>query len=291
MLVLDKWEKPGEEHEHVNPCSVPVTYYIADIDPRFDITKPQLRRLLDAAGSLWSNAVNRNLFKYDSDGDVAVHLIYDERQQLIEEERGFTNAIQMERMKFERLHREYARSSEKYDEALEKYSSILEEYDEQVRIHNDEVQRWNSAGGAPEDEKQRIQGREEELTRMRAELLISQNEVNRTGKQLEEITDRLNEISYRKDGMIVEYNEQFAGEYRFNQGEYMYIGDDRRINIYHYKSLNHLRLVLAHELGHALGLGHVETPSSVMYPVVESVNTSELRLTMDDITAIQTRCR
>ncbi len=291
VLVLDKWEWPQEENVYVNPCSEPVSYYVADIDPRFDITKNQLIRLLDAAGALWGDAVNRRLLHYDPDGDVAIQLIYDERQQLIEEERGFTNEIQMERMKFDRLHRDYIRSSEQYDKTLERYNSLLEEYDEKVQMHHDELQQWNSEGGVPEGEEQRVRGREEELGRMRGDLLVRKNDLDRTGKALEDLTDRLNEISTRQDGLIVEYNEQFSGEYRFNQGEYKNASGQQSIHIYHYKSLNHLRLVLAHELGHALGLGHVDAPSSVMYPVVESDNTSELRLTMEDITAIQNRCR
>lgn len=290
VLVLDKVETSASVENKVNPCSEPVTYQIASIDDNFDISETQLRRLISGVGSMWSNAVGRTLVEYDPDGDVKVHLVYDERQQLVEEERDFNNAIQMEQLRFDRLHREYTRHSDQYDEAMERYNNFLGEYQRNVQEHNDEVSKWNEQGGAPEDVQERVVNRERELSGMQSELRSLQNDVNRAGRQLEDVTDRLNEISIRKNGLIDEYNERFAGEYRFSQGDYMNTGSEQRINIYHYKSINHLRLVLAHEFGHALGLGHVDSPGSVMYPVVESHGTTEIALSDQDIAAIQARC-
>lgn len=290
VLFLDKVDRPAVEVEAVNPCDEPVTYYIESIDDRFDVTTAQLRRLISGVGNLWSDAAGQRLVDYDRNGDVAVYLIYDDRQQLVEEERDFNSQIQMERLTFDRLHREYTRHSNQYDEALDRYNSLLRRYETEVRMHNEEVAKWNEQGGAPEDEKKRVVEREEELSRMRGELTSLQNRVNSVGLQLEEVTDRLNAISSRKDELIGEYNERFSGEYRFNQGEYIHTAAERRINIYHYKSLNHLRLVLAHELGHALGLGHVDSPGSVMYPVVESHGAAAVELSGQDIEAIQMRC-
>jgi hypothetical protein len=290
VLFLDKVEQPAAEQEYVNPCGEPITYHIESIDSRFDITSAQLRRLIGGVINLWSDAAGQKLIEYDRNGDVGIYLIFDDRQQLVEEEREFNSRIQMERLTFDRLHREYTRYSDQYDEALENYNALLRDYEAKVRVHNEEVTKWNEQGGAPEEEKSRVMARDEELNRMRRELTSLQNRVNRVGLQLEEVTDRLNAISSRKDELIGEYNERFSGEYRFNQGEYMHKVGERRINIYHYKSLNHLRLVLAHEFGHALGLGHVDSPGAVMYPVVESHGAAVVELSEQDIEAIQVRC-
>jgi hypothetical protein len=291
VLILDKSERPVSTAEADNPCSGPITYHIAFIDDRFDITTAQLRRFIDGVGKLWSDAAGRDLVFHDRNGDVAIHLIYDDRQQLVEDEREISNRIQMERLRFDRVHRQYSRQSEQHEEALQSYNSFLGEYEEKVSEHNAEVDKWNEQGDVPDEVKKRIRDRAEELTRMQNELISLKNEVNNSGKQLEEVIERLNEISVRKDGIIDEYNQQFAGEYRFNQGEFMNVAGEQRINIYHYKSFNHLRLVLAHELGHALGLGHLDYPGSIMYPVVESHGSADVRLSDQDVAAIQSLCR
>lgn len=291
VLILDKSERAESAVETANPCNEPITYHIASIDDRFDITTAQLRRFIDGVGKLWSDAAGRNLVVHDRNGDVAIHLIYDDRQQLVEEEREVNNRIQMERLRFDRVHREYSRHSEQYEEALQNYNTFQDQYEGKVSEHNTEVAKWNEHGDAPDDVKQRIMDRAEELSRMQNELYSLKNEVNSSGRQLEDVIERLNEISTRKDGIIDEYNEQFAGEYRFNQGEFMNLGGEQMINIYHYKSFNHLRLVLAHELGHALGLGHLDNPGSIMYPVVESHGSADVRLSEQDVAAIQSLCR
>ncbi len=291
VLVMEKCEKEREYSVIESPCSEPVSFFIADIDSRFDLDERQLRRLIIGAGDLWSNAAGRSLVEFDSDGDVGIHLIYDDRQQLVDEERQYTGEIHMEQMRFDRIYRNYERLSDEYDQALSLFNQIRDRFDEEVREHNEQVTAWNKEGGAPESEKESIQNRERELEEMRTEVLVRQRKMNETGEALERVTEQLNEISNRKDGLIQSYNEQFAGEYRFNQGEYIRNQNERKINIYHFKSLNHLRLVLAHEIGHALGLGHVDSPESVMYPVVKSFTESSVTLSSDDIAAIQDRCR
>ena len=57
---------------------------------------------------------------------------------------------------------------------------------------------------------------------------------------------------------------QGAGE-KFSAGEYIRDETGERINIYQFDGRDKLIRVLAHELGHALGLDHVDDPASVMY--------------------------
>jgi len=82
-------------------------------------------------------------------------------------------------------------------------------------------------------------------------------------------------------------------------GRYIRRNGIREIEIYEYSSFSSLVAVLAHELGHALGLGHNNNPQSVMSPSSEqrdedsSVSTSgtSISLSTDDISALRTQCR
>ena len=65
------------------------------------------------------------------------------------------------------------------------------------------------------------------------------------------------------------------------------IGGKQSITIHQFGNNDRLVRVLTHELGHALGLGHNETPGSVMYRLTQS-DSSELA--PSDISALKARC-
>lgn len=84
---------------------------------------------------------------------------------------------------------------------------------------------------------------------------------------------------------IAQYN-QTAGQ-PFEEGEYVSDASGRRVNIFEFVSDTQLERVLAHELGHAIGLGHNTNPQSIMYAQNESGN---LVPTADDLAALKGVC-
>jgi predicted Zn-dependent protease len=73
----------------------------------------------------------------------------------------------------------------------------------------------------------------------------------------------------------------------FDQG--LYTGEN--ITIYQYNDYNHLVLVLAHELGHALGIDHLEDPSALMHYLLEKQDVNNITLTENDKQAIENICQ
>ncbi|MES2214229.1 MAG: matrixin family metalloprotease [Patescibacteria group bacterium] len=73
----------------------------------------------------------------------------------------------------------------------------------------------------------------------------------------------------------------------FNEGEYIYDEAGQRINIYEFTSRAELVRVLAHELGHALGLDHNSNPDSIMYYLNQSENGA---LTPEDSADLEALC-
>lgn len=44
------------------------------------------------------------------------------------------------------------------------------------------------------------------------------------------------------------------------------------IDIYYFEDEDDLRITIAHELGHALGIGHTDDPATLMYPLKSKTN-------------------
>lgn len=62
-----------------------------------------------------------------------------------------------------------------------------------------------------------------------------------------------------------------------------------KIQIYQFDAKDDLRLTLAHELGHALGLYHHNDPEALMYPVLGEQNLQDFKLRSADKTLLYTR--
>ena len=103
-------------------------------------------------------------------------------------------------------------------------------------------------------------------------------------------SDHINNLIDRQNQLIREYNQKFAEARKFNQGNYYRKGNIQRINIFQFSNLGELKAVLAHEFGHAFGIGHLDNPKAIMHAVMQQQNIYNLSLTQDDINALKKIC-
>jgi len=266
-------------------CPAPIAYHIGTLDPEFNLSLEQAKEHVAAAEAIWEAAAGRELFVYDESATLVVDFMFDERQALADSEvnqRAYLDIQKAENEKVfatvEELQREYKKLSATYQERVDSYEKELIDYNETVRSYNDQ-------GGAPADEFARLEQQKRDLNEEEAALAKMSNELSALASKTNELGDRANQQVEAYNQQVVAYNKQFGFSREFTQGDYQ----DKRINIYKFSNENELRKVLAHELGHALGIDHVEEESSVMYYLLEDSQDTPV-LSDDDKQALITVC-
>ena len=96
--------------------------------------------------------------------------------------------------------------------------------------------------------------------------------------------DELNQINQNINASIQHFNSKFK-PYLFDKGNF----DGHNINIFEFQSEDDLRLTLAHEFGHALGLKHHEDPKGLMHPMMQDQEQTNFRLLHSDLMLFQNR--
>ena len=261
VVLGNYWFNP-----YIPMCRLPVEYSIGNFDDRFGVTEAEALAALTAAEEVWETALGReDVFEYREDGPFQVNFIYDERQRQAEAAlearedlaaRGGANDVLTE------LHQKLV---DEYETAKDEYDGKLTAYETKLESYNADVARYNDEGGAPPDEFRELERRRQQLDR-------EQGELRDLFEKLEDLADQINSIGEKGNELIGEYNERvedfnhsFAHGHEYTQGDYR----GREINIYTFTDREELVLVLAHELGHALSLGHVDTSESIMYYLMD----------------------
>ena len=101
---------------------------------------------------------------------------------------------------------------------------------------------------------------------------------NQKTQQLNRDIQKLNQNNKQLVASAHQFNQTFQPRL-FHKGHF----NGKQIFIYEFSSLNDLRLTLAHEFGHALGLKHTKDPKSLMYPRIKEQDAKNFQLADVDL--------
>ena len=167
------------------------------------------------------------------------------------------------------------------------YSDQLASYNRDQDSYSQEVKHWNSIGGAPEGEFHYLESKRQSLRKQPALLEANRQALNR-------LTDELNELIRKRNALLIlanseasAFNDSESAGVQFEQGRYVRTGGEEWIDIFQFESKDGLLVILAHELGHALGIKHNANPSSIMSPLI---HTDRLVLTAEDEDGLKAAC-
>lgn len=257
-------------NSQLDPCSTPIKYRIASIDPKFNLNEDTVLKDISQGANLWNSIYGGNLFEYDPRGDLPIYFVYDKRQELNTQINTLEGSLN--------------ESGGSLSRQTQDFKAKVAEYEARVAVYNQEVQKWNQQGGAPPQEYERLKSEAESLQAQANELNEIAKSLNLQAKDYNLQVGKLNQT-------ISTFNLEL--EKRPEEGIYisqktnLFDPGERRIEIYFVPSRNELIHTIAHEFGHSLGIEHNENPKSIMY----SYTSESLLLSKEDKEALKEVCK
>lgn len=267
-IVLFIFREPILTRTHAaltySTCDTPKYYSLGRIDKEFHLTEAEFQADIQEAQAIWNKASGKQLFVFKDRAPLQVHLIYDKRQSLNEEITSLNNDV--------------VRKDTDLKPQIDDYNRKSADLQKRIQALNTEIMTVNDRGGATREEYDALIARQESLQKEARDL-------NAIADSLSISRDNLNQEIDDLDETVSAFND--ALQIKSEGGKYSLDDKGERIEINIYSNKAELIHVLAHEIGHAIGMDHVKDEKSIMFERTNEIITPS----NDDLAALAYACR
>ncbi len=272
------------------PCSRVMTYSIGSFDDTFGVSKEDFLSVIKQDEDMWETSIGKNLLEYiPAGGELKISLLYDKRQASTDKLAAMGNILESDKNNYNNLKSELSKLQIEYKEKKAIFDSRKSSFDVRQSKYQKDIAYWNSRGGATKEVVVSANLEKKSLESDLSEINILRQELNTYIEKINFSINELNKIAVSFNNKAKEYNitgDELGDE--FEEGQYLSDKTGKYINIYQFDSKDNLTRVLMHELGHALGLEHLDNPDAIMYRLNIG---NGLIPTEDDINALRAYCR
>ena len=270
------------------------------------ITYKQLEQIIKEIEYTFESTLKQNIFDYSNDGKP-IDILYIPNTQLEDKISRKLNQIENKKEKIKILQENFPTKKREIEILQSNLNEQIKIINQKVGDLNNYIKNVNSRKNVTKEEYSNIQ---KYVKNEKYEINSNLKEKNKTYQDLQNIVNNYNQKVVTFNSLVRESNslikelESLSRNVKTVNGRTFgvqetilktYYKDGReikesstkssmnRIEIYNFDSLEHLKVILAHEIAHLVGVPHIEVEGALMNPILQENQKNRLHLTYEDI--------